>query len=103
MPTIQKMHHCVKCERRTIHIQQKPNHVLHLLLTLVTAGLWILVWVAMSSSRPQCTQCGHDRRTFDAMVGMAEDHKPGSTKPGDDLDESVMYQLGSLFRKGKRQ
>ncbi|WP_370198544.1 hypothetical protein [Roseibium sp.] len=57
----------------------------------------------MSSSRPQCTQCGHDRGTFDAMVGMAEDHKPGSTKPDEDLDGSVMYQLGSLLRSHKRR
>lgn len=26
-------------------ILEKPNHVLHLLLSVLTAGLWIIVWI----------------------------------------------------------
>jgi hypothetical protein len=26
----------------------KPNHVLHLILTLVTFGLWAIVWIALA-------------------------------------------------------
>ena len=26
----------------------KPNHVLHLILTLVTLGLWAIVWIALA-------------------------------------------------------
>ena len=38
-----------------------PNHILHLLLTLVTAGLWILVWLFVSfriRSGWRCSQYG---------------------------------------------
>ena len=26
---------------------QRPNHVLHLILTLITFGLWAIVWIAL--------------------------------------------------------
>lgn len=26
----------------------KPNHILHLILTLVTLGLWAIVWIALA-------------------------------------------------------
>lgn len=28
----------------------RPNHVLHLLLTIVTLGLWVIVWILVSIS-----------------------------------------------------
>jgi len=28
--------------------RRKPNHVLHLLLTIITVGLWGLVWIFVS-------------------------------------------------------
>lgn len=101
MPTIQKMFHCVKCDRQTVHIQQKPNHILHLLLTLITFGLWIFVWISVKSTTPQCTVCGHKRGILDAMEGMAEEHKPGSTKLKEGDNDSVMFALGQIV-SGKR-
>jgi hypothetical protein len=43
MSTKQTMLNCVNCEKPTLHIQQTPNHILHLLLSLVTGGIWIIV------------------------------------------------------------
>jgi hypothetical protein len=40
---------------------QKPNHVLHLLLTVFTAGLWGVVWLLLaagSAGNYRCTRCG---------------------------------------------
>jgi hypothetical protein len=46
--------------------KQTPNHVLHLLLALVTVGFWIPVWVIaqiMSELRAyQCPHCGAKTR-----------------------------------------
>src|SRR5690606_24840972 len=41
-----------------------PNHILHLLLTLVTVGFWIPVWIAaeLFSGRPRCPHCGETTR-----------------------------------------
>ena len=46
-----------------MHIQQTPSHILHLLLSLVTVGLWIPIWiiVALNAKPLQCTQCGKKR------------------------------------------
>jgi hypothetical protein len=58
MATKQIMSKCTTCEKQTPHLQQIPNHILHLLLTIVTFGLWIFVWIFQSSSTPKCTVCG---------------------------------------------
>lgn len=58
MPTKQLMIECRQCEKPTQHNQYAPIHILHLLLTLVTGGLWLFVWIYQISIKPQCTVCG---------------------------------------------
>lgn len=55
--------YCPTCERPVLAHQQRPNHVLHLILTLITGGLWLIVWIVLSlgQSRPRCTFCGSSR------------------------------------------
>ena len=56
-----KMKYCKTCGKNTLHVGQKPNHILHLLLTLVT-GVWAVVWVYMilfGGSAARCTECGN--------------------------------------------
>ena len=57
--------YCDTCQERSTLQAQTPNHVLHLLLTLVT-GLWAIVWLAVSLQRPpyQCSRCGGLNVTF---------------------------------------
>lgn len=47
-------------------VQQTPNHVLHLLLSVVTVGFWIPVWLVLivlsSERRPICPVCGGPTR-----------------------------------------
>lgn len=54
--------YCKTCGKQTLHTKQTPNHILHLLLSLVTLGLWLIVWliivVANSGKRPRCSVCG---------------------------------------------
>ena len=54
--------YCYSCQAQRIYDKPKISHVLHLLLTLLTAGLWVIVWiliaVSAASSRATCTQCG---------------------------------------------
>lgn len=60
MATIQTMRRCRRCKANTMHLEQKPNHILHLLLTVFTAGIWLIMWllISMFSGSPKCTQCG---------------------------------------------
>lgn len=59
MPTEQKMLYCPHCKVKTLHIQKTPNHLLHLILAIITGGLWIIIWIFQSKEAPQCTQCGN--------------------------------------------
>jgi len=38
---------CNPCQANTGHLREKPNHLLHFLLTIVTGGIWIIVWLAV--------------------------------------------------------
>lgn len=52
--------YCNTCGKPTAHMQQRPNHILHLILSIVTAGLWLIPWAIMSLNHktPRCSVCG---------------------------------------------
>jgi hypothetical protein len=53
--------YCPHCERRQLAIGTTPNHVLHLILTCITLGLWAIVWVAVAAAKVggyRCAKCG---------------------------------------------
>ena len=67
MASNQLMNFCRQCKQNTLHIQPATSHVLHLLLSIITMGVWIFVWVlvAMSNgSQRNCTVCGRARGLF---------------------------------------
>lgn len=53
---------CPDCGQHRPFEKQKPNHVLHLILSCCTLGCWLLVWfglVIMNVLRPyRCRECG---------------------------------------------
>ena len=64
MPTTNVMTNCAKCSKKTLHIEQRINHILQLLLSIVTAGLWLIVWILLAffhDKKTQCTICGHNK------------------------------------------
>ncbi len=54
--------HCTHCRRETIFTHVRVSNRRHLLLTVVTGGLWSLVWAALlvgKGLRPwRCSVCG---------------------------------------------
>lgn len=71
MSTDQKMLNCRSCGKPTIHLVERPNHILHLLLSLVTLGAWLIVWFfrGTSENKATCTVCGarYKRRLFESV------------------------------------
>jgi hypothetical protein len=62
MPTENIMHPCTICEKQTVHIQKRINHILHLLLSVLFLGLWLIVWIFITlfgNRTPVCTICGN--------------------------------------------
>jgi hypothetical protein len=51
---------CKNCNKQVMIRRKGTNHILHLLLTLITFGFWIIIWVAESIKIGgwRCTQCG---------------------------------------------
>lgn len=60
MATVQQMLHCRSCGRKTMHLSTKPSHLLHLFLSILTVGLWLIVWAiaGLTAGRPACSECG---------------------------------------------
>lgn len=61
MGTQKKRMFCQEEVRMVLAERQTPNHVLHLLLSVVTAGLWLPVWFLVTifgSGAYKCPSCG---------------------------------------------
>jgi len=51
---------CKFCNKQVLIRRKGTNHLLHLILSILTGGLWIIVWIiaAMSKGDWRCSQCG---------------------------------------------
>lgn len=51
---------CKGCGKQVMIRRKGTNHLLHLLLSVITFGLWIIVWILTSIKIGgwRCTQCG---------------------------------------------
>jgi hypothetical protein len=54
--------YCPVCGRQSLFQKPRINHILHLILSIVTVGIWAIAWVIMgisnSARRPRCVTCG---------------------------------------------
>jgi hypothetical protein len=60
--------HCPHCRRETLFIPARIRHSRHLLIIVLTAGLWTIVWAALvlgKCLRPwRCSVCGWHKPEF---------------------------------------
>lgn len=49
---------CRRCNATVLIRMQTANHVFHLLMALITIGLWIPIWFLCSLSSWRCSRCG---------------------------------------------
>lgn len=58
------MKKCPDCGRKTKHTQPGTSHLLHLILSVVTFGVWVLVWIIVAMNNKtaaQCMECGRTK------------------------------------------
>lgn len=63
----QLMKYCKVCKKKTVHLQPSTSHVLHLILSVLTAGFWLIAWFLIAqnnASQGTCTCCGSTRGLF---------------------------------------
>lgn len=66
MGTLKVRRYCPEDDRMVLAERPTPNHLLHLVLAIVTAGIWIIVWIIVSVSSDmgtfRCPHCGSPTR-----------------------------------------
>ena len=69
-----QMMKCQQCGKATRHVGNRPNHILHLLLSLITVGLWLIPWflISAASGGMSCEACGKkwSGMTSGAILGL---------------------------------
>jgi hypothetical protein len=59
---------CPVDERPVLAVKGRPSHVLHLILSVLTLGLWLVVWLGMSimseTAPYRCPMCGAKTRSL---------------------------------------
>jgi len=62
MATQQRRHYCKTCGQSRLFTKQSVNHVLHLILSVLTGGVWVVIWIlaglASLLTPFRCTDCG---------------------------------------------
>ncbi|MCP4076353.1 MAG: hypothetical protein GY744_09230 [Gammaproteobacteria bacterium] len=55
-----KSGYCKNCKENRKVERADTNHILHLLLSIITAGLWLIVWLLISVKIGgwRCSTCG---------------------------------------------
>ncbi len=57
--------HCPVCQQYRLFAKQNPSHVVHLLLSVVTLGLWLPIWILCGIANAfepfRCTACGQGK------------------------------------------
>lgn len=52
--------YCKYCRRRVLAVRPRTMHLLHLIMTLLTGGFWIIIWFgcAVKFGGWRCSNCG---------------------------------------------
>jgi rubrerythrin len=68
---------CPECKKYVLAVRPKTNFMLNMLLSVVTMGLWFLIWACtadLGTKQPkQCPVCGtttQERADSDAVDGL---------------------------------
>lgn len=56
----QSQRFCDHCNEYVLAVRKGTNHILHLLLSIITGGVWIIVWILVSVKMGgwRCSKCG---------------------------------------------
>ena len=54
---------CKQCNKQVVVFRKGTNHILHLILSVITVGIWLIIWLgaAVKIGGWRCTECGTDK------------------------------------------
>jgi hypothetical protein len=86
---------CKVCATQTMHTQPSTSHVVHLILSLLTWGVWLIVWFIVANdnnSNAQCTQCGAKRGILGSTSGGVAKVSPDTHVKCPDCRELILKE-----------
>jgi hypothetical protein len=66
MPIEQKQDYCAACGTNTLFQRSTPHHLIHVLVTVFSCGLWLIPWMIFAwvhDSAYRCQTCGGEPGT----------------------------------------
>jgi len=66
-------HFCPGCNKAVMAVRDTPSHLVHFVLSLTTAGIWLVVWIGLTLIRLGRFRCPKCRA---ATLPSVPDHKP---------------------------
>ena len=60
MAHIERSDFCKHCDETVLVRAKSPNHILHLVLSILTCGVWLIVWLwlCLQPKDFRCSKCG---------------------------------------------
>ena len=70
MPLDHQQIYCPTCRRNQMFERPAPNHIVHLILSIVTCGIWLIVWLAACAGVGawMCPGCGSQTKPNNTAV-----------------------------------
>jgi len=63
--TLQRRYFCKTCQQERLFAKEGPSHLLHLVLTVLTAGGWLVFWLILAIANMlvpfRCQNCGESK------------------------------------------
>ena len=53
--------YCPNCKKHVMTQKNTPNHILHLFISIITFGTWVIIWLLLvlgHIGKKRCTECG---------------------------------------------
>jgi len=70
MAIVKTQRFCEQCDKSVLAEKKGVNHILHLILSAITVGVWIVVWLLLiifkgmgMGSQWRCPDCGSSKTT----------------------------------------
>lgn len=77
--TNQVIMYCDNCGKETLHVQPSTSHLLHLVLSVITFGAWLIVWIIIAlnnKNQGHCVECGREVGVLGSTRGGNKVVKP---------------------------
>jgi hypothetical protein len=97
--------HCPVCREQRLIERATANNLLHLVLTVLTCGLWLIVWffrgTAAETATWRCTVCGTSLASGLLQRPVAVAAQPAQPEVDAAATRDWLQKLGELHREQK--